>query len=114
MSLKPTITRVSACFHLRDMEDVPEGARASAAVRGCCGRRSVSGDAADPLAFLVCHPDSGIFQFARFIVEIHLEHGRPALAGQGKRHLAREQPAVVAVGPTRCNWGDSARQARIW
>jgi len=63
------------------MEDVPERVRVSAAVRGCCGRRSVSGDGAGPLAFLVGHPDSGIFQFARFIVEIHLEHGGATLAG---------------------------------
>src|SRR3984893_252324 len=60
-----------------------------------------SGDAAGPLAFLVGHPDCGIFQFTRFIVEIHLEHWRPALAGQGNRHLAREQPGVAAVSAPR-------------
>src|SRR5882762_5252191 len=59
-----------------DMEDQPERARRSAVIwelRVPRGDGS-SGDATAPLALLV-HPGSGIFQFARFVIDIHLEHG---------------------------------------
>jgi hypothetical protein len=59
-----------------DMEAQPERARVLAVIRGLRMLRGggSSGDAAAPLALLV-HPDSGIFQFARFVIDIHLEHG---------------------------------------
>src|SRR5213080_1619296 len=37
-------------------------------------RTGRSGDATAPLALLVGDPDSGIFQFARFVIELHMEH----------------------------------------
>jgi hypothetical protein len=59
-----------------DMEAQPERARVLVVIGGLRVPRGdgSSGDATAPLALLV-HPDSGIFQFARFVIDIHLEHG---------------------------------------
>jgi len=58
------------------MEEQPERVRMLALIselRMLRGGGS-SDDATAPLALLV-HPASGIFQFARFVIDIHLEHG---------------------------------------
>ena len=43
--------------------------------------RSDSLGAAAPIPVRISHPDSGFFQFARFVIEAHLEHRSSTLAG---------------------------------
>ena len=71
------VNSVGSFYQAADADPAPgERSRVLAVIRGLRVPRGggSSGDATAPLALLV-HPDSGIFQFARFVIDIHLEHG---------------------------------------
>ena len=63
---------LSRFYQAADTDPLPERVRVSAVMRELQVPREGgnSGDATTPLALLV-HPDSGIFQFTRFVIDIH-------------------------------------------
>ena len=66
--------------------------------RDSCRRRNrTSASSARPIG----SPRADFGQLARFLVAAHSEHRRSLLAGQGQRHLAREEPCVKAASPSR-------------
>ena len=70
--LRGQFSGLRSFYQAADTDPLPERVRVSAVMRELQVPREGgnSGDATTPLALLV-HPDSGIFQFTRFVIDIH-------------------------------------------